>query len=250
MSRPLAAVPDLEHELDELYGVPLERFTGARNDLARRLKHAHQEEAAAAVKALRKPSVVAWTANQLARGEPELVEALLDAGERLRDVQQRALAGSASADEVNDAAAAERDAVRTLLTAARSVLAERATAALLDRLARTLRAAAVEPEARVLLERGRLTDELEAVGFGPLEAVKPRPRRARDELAAAARERVKELRAEARRLAREAGEAERAAQEASRAADDLAAEARDKRGEAERAATELAEAEQELRHRK
>jgi hypothetical protein len=250
LTRPLAAVPDLEHELDELYALPLDQFTKVRNDLARRLKQAHQDEAAATVKALRKPSVVAWTANQLARSESKLVEALLDAGERLRDAQQRALAGRAPPDEVNDAAAAERDAVRTLLAAARNLEGGRTTASLLDRLSRTLRAAAVEPEGRALLARGRLTDELEAVGFGPLEAVTPRARRGPDEVAAAARERVKELRAEARRLAHEAGEAERAAAAAAREAEELADEAREKRAEAERAATDLADAEEALRRRR
>ena len=40
MTRPLAAVPDLEQELDGLYALPLEEFTKARNDLAARLKQA------------------------------------------------------------------------------------------------------------------------------------------------------------------------------------------------------------------
>lgn len=249
MTRPLAAVPDLEQELDELYALPLDRFTKARNDLARRLKQAHQEEASATVKALRKPNLVAWSANQLARSDPTAVEALLDAGERLREAQQRALGGKASADEVNEAAADEREAVRALLALARSTLGARAGAALLDRLARTLRAAAVDEQARPLLRRGRLTDELEAVGFGPLEAVTPVRRRG-DEVARAARERVTSLRAEARRLTQEAAEAERAAEDAARAADLLAEEAHEKRADAERAATELANAEEELRRRK
>jgi hypothetical protein len=40
--RPLAAVPDLDAELDALYSLPLEEFTKARNDLASRLKKAHR----------------------------------------------------------------------------------------------------------------------------------------------------------------------------------------------------------------
>jgi hypothetical protein len=64
---PLAAVPDLERELDALYALPLNEFTKARNDLASRLKRAHQADAAAAVRSLRKPTAVAWTANHLAR---------------------------------------------------------------------------------------------------------------------------------------------------------------------------------------
>ena len=93
-----------------------------------------------------------------------------------------------------------------------------------------------------LLQRGRLTEELKAAGFGPLEAVAP-PRGRGDEVARAARERVTTLRSEARRLDAEAREAEQAAADASRAAEILADEAAEKRREAERAAAELADAE-------
>jgi hypothetical protein len=249
MTRPLGAVPDLEQELDELYGLPLEEFTKARNDLVARLKQAHQLEAAAAIAALRKPSVVGWTVNRLARDEPTQVAALLAAGEALRETQQRAIAGDARADEVGEASSAERDALRALLASGRAVLGSRANPSILDRLGQTLRAAAVDDAGRLLLERGRLTEELKAVGFGPLEAVKP-ARRSGDDLGRAARERVTALRAEARTLAGEAAEAEEAAEHAERAAALLAEEATQKRADAERVAAELAEAEAALRSRR
>lgn len=245
---PLAAVPDLERELDALYAAPLDEFTKARNDLAARLRKAHQSEAAAEVRVLRKPSVVAWAANRLVRTEPELVRRLVEAGERLRDVQQRALAGGEEAAHVTEAAAQEREAVRALVVAARSQLGERANAPLLDRLTQTLRAAAVDPAATPLLIAGRLTEELQAVGFGPLESVVP-TRRRDDEVGRAARERVAALRAEARRLVGEVRDADQAADEADRAAEELRREAAEKRAEAERVATELADAEAGLRRR-
>lgn len=246
---PLAAVPDLERELDWLYGVPLEEFTKARNDLASRLKRAHQGEAASAIRSLRKPATVAWAANQLARNEPKQIAALLEAGERMRETQQRTLTGDASADELADATNVERAAIRTLLTSARSALEGRATASILDRLGQTLRAAAIDELGRELLERGRLTEELTAVGFGPLEAVKPSRRRG-DEIARAARERVTTLRATARTLAAQARAAEEAAREAERTAQILQEEAVQHRLAAERAAQELADAEQALKTRK
>jgi hypothetical protein len=249
MSPPLASVPDLDRELDALYDLPLEEFTRARNDLVSRLRKAHQSEAAAEVRGLKKPTVVAWAANRLARDEPKLTAALLEAGERLRETQQRALAGNAKPEEVADASAAERETIRALLTAARGHLGERATSPLLDKLSQTLRAAAVDTAARPLLERGRLTEELKAVGFGPLEAVRPAPRRG-DEVARAARERVSALRADARRLGADAQEAEREVAEAERALEALREEARQKRADAERVATELAEAEEALRDRR
>jgi hypothetical protein len=245
----LAAVPNLESELDGLYALPLEQFTKARNDLAARLRKAHQDDVSAAVRALKKPSTVAWVANQLARAQPKQVDTLLQAAEQLREAQQRSLGGKASVDEVNEATAGEREAVRTLLASARTALGERATAPLLERLSQTLRAAAIDETARTLLQRGRLTEELKAAGFGPLEAVAPSRRRG-DEVAGAARERVRTLRSEARRLDAEAREAEQAASDAAGAAEILADEAAEKRREAEGAAAELAEAEQDLTRRR
>jgi hypothetical protein len=246
---PLASVPDLEQELDGLYDLPLEDFTTARNDLAGRLKRAHQTEAAATVRALKKPSVVAWTANRLARDEPAQVAALLEAGERLRQAQQRLLAGKGRAADLGVEAAAERETLRALLASGRRLLGERASPSLLDRLGQTLRAAAVDDVGRLLLERGRLTEELKAVGFGALEAVKPARRRS-DEVGRAARERVTALRAEARALAAEARAADAAASQSRRAAELLAEEAAQKRADADRAASELAEAEEALRARR
>jgi hypothetical protein len=245
----LAAVPNLESELDGLYALPLEQFTKARNDLVARLRKAHQDDVAAAVRALKKPSTVAWVANQLAREQPKQVDTLLRAAEQLREAQQRSLGGKASMDEVNEATAGEREAVRALLASARTALGSRATPPLLERLSQTLRAAAIDEIGRTLLQRGRLTEELKAAGFGPLEAVAPSRRRG-DEVARAARERVNTLRSEARRLDTEAREAERAASDAARAAEILAEEATEKRREAERAAAELAEGEQDLTKRR
>ena len=252
---PLAAVPDLEHELDALYGLPLEEWTKARNDLASRLRKAHQEEAAETVRKLRKPSLAAWTVNRLARTEPAAVEALLEAGERLRTAQQRAVRGGAGATDVSAAARAERDAVRALVASARAVLAEigrPASQPTLDRISQTLRAAAVDESARDLLARGRLEADVEAVGFGSLAAVEPiaRPKTdAREQ----ARERAKELRAEVRRLANEAREVEAEAQRAEREAERARVEAerareraRQARAEADRAAEAVARAEAEV----
>jgi hypothetical protein len=249
---PLAAVPDLERELDELYGLPLDEWTRARNDLAARLRKAHQGEQADTVKALRKPSVPTWTINQLARREEGRMAALLAAGERLRKAQEQALRGKAVVGDVNAAARAERDAVRDLVGAARSVLAEGghpATQSVLDRVSQTLRAAAVEDGSRALLERGRLQEEVAGGGFGSLVAVRPAPRPRTDELRQA-RERLKELRTQAKALAREAQEADETASRAERDAERAREHAQATSEAAERAATALAEAEAELSARR
>src|SRR5262249_45432040 len=136
------------------------------------------------------------------------------------------------------------DAVRALVSAARAELGSRAAATTLDRLTQTLRAAAVDPSSATTLAAGRLTDELQAVGFGPLEAGEPRQTEA-DEARRVARGRLTALRADARRLAAEAREAERAADEAEREAARLRGEAETKNRDAERVAAELARAEED-----
>ena len=82
-----------EAQIDALYGLPLEEFTPARNQLAQELRRARRRVSCAEqVKRLRKPSVAAWTLNQLRRRHPELVDGLLEAGLRLREAQERLLA--------------------------------------------------------------------------------------------------------------------------------------------------------------
>jgi hypothetical protein len=235
----LAVVPDLDKELDELYSLPLAEFTQARNDLASRLRQAGQADAAAQVKALKKPTVVAWTVNQLARTHKSDVRKLIRAGERLRKAQTEALSGSST--RLREAQADEREAIRALTADARKLVDNDQT---VERVAATLRAAAVDPEALKLVEAGRLTEEVTAAGFGalagmPVPKAKPRaaPKR-EDPKQRRRRERIAALRERARELARDADAAEREAQRAQRAA----ARAREA---ADRAAAELANAEEE-----
>jgi hypothetical protein len=154
-----------EREVDALYDLPLEEFVGARDALAKRLRQAGDRERAAAVKALRKPSVTAWAANRLARGERDLVDELLAAGDALRAAQRDVLAGDAGPDALARAAEAERRAVARLVARAGDVLGG-ASEATLQRLSDTLRAAATDDEARAELAAGRLTRERTASGLG------------------------------------------------------------------------------------
>jgi hypothetical protein len=173
----LAVVPELDAELERLYGLPLEEFTGARNELATRLRKAGQTDAAERVRALRKPSVAVWTVNQLARRHPDEIEELVESGTRLRDAQAKALRGTAP-DDVRDATAAERASLRKATRLAEELLSDEgrpATPATLERVASTLRAAAVEPDAASLLTAGRLPDEVESSGFAALAAMAPPP---------------------------------------------------------------------------
>jgi hypothetical protein len=238
-------VPGVENEIDRLFGLPLDEFTKARNDLARQLKRDGDSEGAAAVQELAKPTVAAWTVNQLARTERVAVGKLLEAGEALRAAQGRLLGGEDASDALREATVQERETIRGLTHDAEQVLASAgrtATQAVLERVAATLRAAAVSDEGRELLESGRLTTELEPAGFGGVAgapaAGRTRPRAKRHAHTVdrkRQREEEQQLRQELRRKAREL---ERAARGAEREAERAAATAEEARRRAERARAE------------
>jgi len=102
------------------------------------------------------------------------VRALLTAGEQLRDGQAELMRGG-KPDELRRAEESERRALSALLDAGRQLTDGETT---LRKLESTLRAAAVDPDARELLERGRLTKELSHSGFGLAGMPTPPKRRA------------------------------------------------------------------------
>jgi hypothetical protein len=230
--KPLAVVPELEAELDDLYALPPEDFTQARNDLAQRLKQAGQVEDAASVKQLRKPTVALWAVNQLARRDGDEIRALLEAVSRLRAAQQAALLGES--EELRAATAEERRLVRSLTQQGELLLQQAGHSADPKRIAGTLRAASVDPSGRELLEQGRLSEELEATGFGaftgmeiPVEskpkkktpkAPSPAVRRRQEERLRKLRERVTKAKHDATKAERDTARAETALEEARRKA--------------------------------
>ncbi|MDQ1395021.1 MAG: hypothetical protein QOG64_280, partial [Acidimicrobiaceae bacterium] len=145
-----------------LYRLPLAHFTAGRNALAKELTKSGDRAGAAAVKALRKPTVAAWALNQLAHERPGDIEALLEAGEAVRAAQDQALAGDASA--LRGAGQHLQESVTRLTEAAAAGLD--APENQRDRIRETLRAAAVEDEAGAQLRAGRLTEDLTPAGFG------------------------------------------------------------------------------------
>src|SRR3978361_1132401 len=89
----MAGEDPVEEVAARLYALALEDFTRERDAAARELRRAKERDAAAAVARLPKPSQAAWAANAVAREPPELLGALLEAGQALRDGQEAALAG-------------------------------------------------------------------------------------------------------------------------------------------------------------
>ena len=75
-------------DVDDLFEVPPAEFVRARDELAKRLHTEGRADEARDVKQLRRPSVVVWALNQVARHRPKEVERLLEAGDAVRKAQQ------------------------------------------------------------------------------------------------------------------------------------------------------------------
>nr|MBA2626066.1 hypothetical protein [Acidimicrobiia bacterium] len=78
----------LDAAVDELYELDPAAFVPARDALAKRLVAEGEPAEAKEVRARRRPTLVAWAANQLVRRDRAAVEALLAAGNRLRAAQE------------------------------------------------------------------------------------------------------------------------------------------------------------------
>ncbi|MDX6473357.1 MAG: hypothetical protein QOK22_2173 [Gaiellaceae bacterium] len=236
----------LDDAIDELYGAELAAFVALRATLVRELRAQGDTEDAERLAKLRKPTVFAWTLNQLARRERRDVDLLLDAGHRLREAQAGVLRG-ADRTEFERARQIEKDALRRLEHAAAGLLAEKrggASNSLLQQISSTLRTAAVSEEGRELLARGSFVAPLESEGFGALAGLAPDVsvervvRRA--ESAADVKKKLREAKQRLRELERAAREAELRAATLSAQAQSAAREANAARAAAERAADEVA----------
>jgi hypothetical protein len=156
-------------DVDDLYGLPLDQFVAQRGALAKSLRADGKRDEAKTVSALRKPSVAAWAVNQLVRTQAKAFDGLLATGDDLVEAQAGVLAGDRDPSELREAVASQRVAVEQLLEAAGGLLSSEGhelSPAVLDRVADTLRAAALDPEAREQVQRARLERELRHVGLG------------------------------------------------------------------------------------
>jgi hypothetical protein len=149
-------------EADDLYGLPLDEFTKARDALAKRLRGEKRRDDAELVKGLKRPSVAAGAINLAVRRHG--ADDLLAAGEALREAHGALLDGKGDAASVREATERERAAVRDF---AKLALGDEATEATAEKVRATLHAAAVDDEVRELLEAGRLEREAEA-GVDPM----------------------------------------------------------------------------------
>jgi hypothetical protein len=148
----------LDDRIDELYGLPLDRFTPDRDALAKELSAEGDREGAARVKALRKPVASMWALNVLRRQDPEKLDELIELGKRLHEAHRRAVSGG-DVEAFRDASDERRKVVSTLTRDATAILgrAGGGSSSQADDVAGTLEAATVDAEVAELLRSGRLT---------------------------------------------------------------------------------------------
>lgn len=223
---------ELPNEAEKLLAVNPTDFVAERNRLARELREAGRSEEAAAVSALKKPSVVIFAVNRAARDRPQAARAAAEAAERVETAQ------SGGKPEAFRAAAKDLDASLDLLgevaVAHVSQPGKAPTDAMRRRVHDLLRRAVASEETRTALSRGALVEEQEAAGFAPFAGMEVKaPGRMRS--TAAADRRVKrqedERRKRAKALREELAEAEKLLKAAERAVNESERE----RAKAERA---------------
>ncbi len=167
---------DFDAVADELYGLPPEEFTAARNDCAKQARADGDRPLADRINALRKPTTAAWLTNQLARDHADEVELLLDLGEELRDVL-----ADIEGDALRELTRQRYQLVSALVQQARSLAVSRGrrvTEDVAQAVRTTLEATLSDPGSSAAVAGGRLTDALEVSGFsaGGVEDIgRPRP---------------------------------------------------------------------------
>jgi hypothetical protein len=162
-------------DIDDLFQLPLTEFTAARNALAAALKAAGRTEDAAAVKAMPKPALSAWTVNQLYWRHRRAFDQLIAAGERLRKAQGSRLAGKGG--ELRAPVEAHRDALAEITRRAVALLRDAGhapTPELTRRITTTLEALATYGSQSSAPPAGRLTGDVDPPGFDALAALVPR----------------------------------------------------------------------------
>src|SRR5215475_9149231 len=108
-----------DDDVDALFRLPLSEFIGGRKELAARLKGAGSVNEAERVKLLAKPSISAWTVNQIYWKHRESFDELIATGQRFRKAQT-----SGKVANMREALDARRDAVSHLSDLATTLLSE------------------------------------------------------------------------------------------------------------------------------
>ena len=148
----------------DLYRLPPEDFTAARDAAAKAAKAGGDADVAKALRALRRPSVPAWLVNGLVAQEPELLEQLLDLGPALAHAQ-----AAGEGDALRELGAQRRALVGAVVKRAVALAERSVTTAVRDEVAATLEAGLSDPASADAVRSGRLVRTLSYAGFGGVD---------------------------------------------------------------------------------
>ena len=158
-------LPDIDTVIDELYSLAPADFVSHRSAYVTRFKKAGDKSGATRIGGLRKPTVVAWLVNTLARQDESAVAELFDLGAELERAQQRG-----DGHRLRELSTARSASIRALTDRAVALGLERGVT-VGDNAARevsnTLNAAMADPEIRDRVRAGRTVVAETDSGFGP-----------------------------------------------------------------------------------
>jgi hypothetical protein len=161
----------LNDDVDELFKLPLAEFTDARNTLAKQLKQSGRANDANFVKTLAKPSISAWTVNQLYWHHREAFDTLLAAGQRFRKAQT-----SGKVADMRGSLEARREALTELADLASSALSDAGhnpSQETIRRVTTTLEALSALASFSDGPTPGRLSEDVDPPGFESLASFVP-----------------------------------------------------------------------------
>ncbi|MGI5372893.1 hypothetical protein ACQEV2_01230 [Streptomyces sp. CA-251387] len=248
---------DVEAVLDELYVTPPADFVARREEMAAAAKADGRGEDARRIRAARRPTLAAWTANLLLRSRPEESRRLLELGPVLREAYR-----TLDASGISELSEQRRRMVSALSRQAAQLAGragQRLSAAVQQDVESTLRAVLADPEAADQWAGGRLTGALTPpsdfpTGTAPPSGARPKPTRPTAPPASAGKRTTDELSERRRQRQEQLDQARRAAEEAAQRLRDRRAEkaeadvavqrAQDRHDQAEQ---QVSAAEQQLR---
>ncbi|MDF3312807.1 hypothetical protein P3H15_48640 [Rhodococcus sp. T2V] len=155
----------LDDVADELYGLDPGEFVEARTAQVTAARDNKDRALATEIGKLRKPTVVGWLVNLLARELPDEVGALLALGDALRDAQRHL-----SGPDLRRLTTQRQQVVRALARKAGALAADRGRTVGEDALrdvGQTLHAALADAETAEQVRRGRVVTAATYSGFGP-----------------------------------------------------------------------------------
>lgn len=153
--------------VDLLFAGDPSEFVAARDALAKARRVSGDREGAAAIKALRRPSVAAWYVNVAARASLVSLREWLTLGASLREAQETL--DMARVKSLSSGRAALENRVVRDLSAHLTTLGATVSASALDEVRATLRAALASADAARLVSSGRLERALTYGGFGEVD---------------------------------------------------------------------------------